>query len=216
MTELILIRHGQANTGATDEASYDRLSDLGRQQARHLGEYMRQSGAEYRVISGAMTRHIQTAEEMAVHNHPLPTDPRLNELDYFALSHSALATHGVAFPESQADFAYQMPQVLDIWRRNEMQDGIESYEAFRARIFAALTDAAKDGPAVLVSSGGVIATLVAIALHLETAAKTKMLLTIHNTSVHKFELRGDELFLTQFGATPHLDQPERAHMKTHI
>lgn len=216
MTELILIRHGQANTGATDEESYDRLSDLGRQQARLLGEYMRQTGGEHRVISGAMRRHVQTAEEMAVNAGPLPTDPRLNELDYFALSHSAKETHGVPFPESQAEFAFQMPQVLDIWRRNEMQDGIETYEAFRSRIFSALTDAAKDGPAVLVSSGGVIATLVAIALHLETDAKTKMLLTIHNTSVHKFELRDEELFLTQFGATPHLDLPERQAMKTHI
>ncbi len=216
MTELILIRHGQANTGATDEESYDRLSDLGRQQARFLGEYMRQTGTEYRVISGAMRRHIQTAEEMSIDDRPLPVDERLNEIDYFALSHSARDLHGVPMPESQADFALQMPQVLDIWRRNEMPDGLETYDSFRHRIFTALTDAANDGPAVLVSSGGVIATLVAIALHLETAEKTKMLLTIHNTSVHKFELRDNELFLTQFGATPHLDAPDRQTLKTHI
>lgn len=216
MTELILIRHGQANTGATDEHSYDRLSELGHLQARLLGEHMRQIGGDYRVVSGAMRRHIETAEGMAIDDRPLSTDPRLNELDYFALSHAALDNHGVPFPESQGDFAMQMPQVLDIWRRNEMPDGIETYALFRKRIMEGLTDAAKDGPAVLVSSGGVIATLVAISLHLETAAKTKMLLTIHNTSVHKFELRGDELFLTQFGATPHLDLPERQHMKTHI
>lgn len=216
MTELTLIRHGQANTGATDEASYDRLSDLGHQQAKLLGEHMRRLGQDYRVISGGMRRHIETAEGMALTTAPLETDPRLNELDYFALSHAARDYHGVPFPESQADFALQMPQVLDIWRRNEMGDGIETYESFRSRIFAALSDAASDGPAVLVSSGGVIATLTAIALHLETNTKTKMLLTIHNTSVHKFELRNGELFLTQFGATPHLDLPERHHMKTHI
>lgn len=216
MTELILIRHGQANSSATDEASYDRLSEIGHQQARLLGEHLRGIGSDYRVISGAMRRHVQTATEMALTPDPLPTDPRLNELDYFALSQSARDHHGVPFPESQADFAAQMPQVLDIWRRNEMDPEIETYEHFRSRILAALHDGARDGPAVLVSSGGVIATLVAIALHLETAAKAKMMLTIHNTSVHKFELRGDELFLTQFGATPHLDQPGRAHLKTHI
>ena len=39
MVELTIVRHGQANTGATDEKSYDKLSDLGRQQARWLGEH---------------------------------------------------------------------------------------------------------------------------------------------------------------------------------
>lgn len=216
MTELILIRHGQANTGATDEQSYDNLSDLGRQQARLLGEYLRQTGDEFRVISGTMNRHIQTSQEMALNDKKLSTDDRLNEIDYFGLSHAARDNHGVAMPESQADFALQMPQVLDLWRKNEMPDHIETYEVFRDRIFNALSDAAKGGAATLVSSGGVIATLVAIALHLETHTKTKMLLTIHNTSIHKFELRENELFLTQFGATPHLDQPERKSLKTHI
>ena len=35
-TEIILIRHGQANTGAKDEESYDQLSDTGHQQAVHF------------------------------------------------------------------------------------------------------------------------------------------------------------------------------------
>ena len=37
MGELTLIRHGQANSGATTEEDYDRLSDLGHTQARLLG-----------------------------------------------------------------------------------------------------------------------------------------------------------------------------------
>ncbi|HGG64496.1 MAG TPA: histidine phosphatase family protein, partial [Rhodobacteraceae bacterium] len=41
MVELTLIRHGQAQTGARDEASYDSLSDLGHQQAQWLGETLR-------------------------------------------------------------------------------------------------------------------------------------------------------------------------------
>lgn len=215
MTELILIRHGQANTGATDEASYDNLSDQGRQQARYLGDYLRATGGFDRVISGAMKRQIQTAEELNHDARPHTTDARLNELDYFGLSHWAEATHNVAFPNSADSFAAQIPQVLDVWRHQPVADDLESYDAFRTRIFAALQDAAKDGPAVLVTSTGVIATLTAIALHLETNAKSKMFLTVQNTSVHKFELREDELHLTQFGATPHLDLPERHKLKSH-
>jgi len=41
MSHITLIRHGQANTGARDEQSYDRLSALGHQQAAWLGEVTR-------------------------------------------------------------------------------------------------------------------------------------------------------------------------------
>ena len=41
MSHITLIRHGQANSQARDEASYDRLSDLGHQQAAWLGEWLR-------------------------------------------------------------------------------------------------------------------------------------------------------------------------------
>lgn len=215
MTELTLIRYGQANTGATDEASYDKLSDLGVTQAQLLGAYLRDTGGFERVISGAMRRQVETAQGLNLDARPHLTDPRLNELDYFGLSHAVHNSHGVAFPTGPAEFAAQIPQVLDIWRREETHEGLETYADFRARIFAALKEAAADGPAVMVSSTGVIATLVAIALHLETGPKSKMFLTIQNTSVHKFELRGDDLFLTQFGATPHLDLPERQSLKSH-
>ena len=44
MTEVILIRHGQANSGARSEADYDRLSPLGRQQAAWLADHLRETG----------------------------------------------------------------------------------------------------------------------------------------------------------------------------
>ena len=40
MGEIILVRHGQANSAANDEEGYDRLSDLGHQQAKWLGDAM--------------------------------------------------------------------------------------------------------------------------------------------------------------------------------
>lgn len=216
MTELTLIRHGQANSYATDEESYDNLSELGRKQAHCLGEYLQQTGGFDRVISGAMRRQIQTAEELNLDGKPHVRDARLNELDYFGLSHAVKASHGVQFPDSQEAFAAQIPQVLRVWRDDGVHEGLESFEAFRARIMAALRDAAADGPAVLVTSTGVISTLVAIALRLEIEAKSKMFLSVQNTSIHKFEWRRDELFLTQFGATPHLDMPVRQALKSHF
>ena len=53
MSHITLIRHGQANSQAKDEISYDQLSDLGRQQARWLGDHLRGTGDVFaRAYSG--------------------------------------------------------------------------------------------------------------------------------------------------------------------
>jgi hypothetical protein len=49
-----------------------------------------------------------------------------------------------------------------------------------------------------------------------TDAKAKMFLRIRNTSVHRCELIGSNVFLTRFGATPHLDLPERHSARTYL
>ena len=145
------------------------------------------------------------------------TDPGLNELDYFGLARSLEDSHGVPFPDSAEEFAAHVPQVLGVWRAGGISADVESYAAFRDRVTGALHDAARGGPgALLVTSTGVIATLTAIALGLDVSAKTKMFLAVAHTSIHKFELRDDGLYLTQYGATPHLDAPDRAHARTFV
>lgn len=217
MSEITLVRHGQANSGAQDEHSYDQLSDLGHQQAAWLGDYLQGVAPFDRIISGAMRRQIETAKGLNTANLPHDHDPRLNELDYFGLA-AALKDHrDIPIPTSAPEFAAHVPQVLDAWRNQEIHQEVETYDAFHDRIFAALHDAARRSErCLLVTSTGVIATLTAIALGLETAAKTKMFLCVAHTSIHKFELRGDDLYLTQFGATPHLDMPDRQHARTHV
>ena len=216
MVELTLIRHGQAQTGAKDEASYDSLSDLGHQQARWLGESLQECAPFDGVISGVMTRQIETVQSMALDCVPHSTDARLNELDYFGLAESLRLSHGVAIPRDIQSFALHVPQILNVWRNGEMDPNLETYDEFCSRIMGALHNAAgQDGRIVLVSSTGVIATLAAIALGLDMVKKTKLFLRVMNTSVHKFELVGDDLHLTQFGAIPHLENPEREHARTY-
>lgn len=216
MTELTLIRHGQAQTGARDEKSYDQLSALGHDQAGWLGDYFRQCQKFDHIMMGTLKRQIQTAKSLGLDEIPQKSDGRLNELDYFGLSRSLDSTHGVPFPEEPNSFASHVPQVLEVWRKGQVDSGLETYNAFRARILAVLQEAAsQEGRVLLVTSTGVIATLASLALGLDTTMKTKMFLCVAHTSVHKFELRGDELHLTQFGGTPHLDRPDRAHAKTH-
>ncbi|SFR14064.1 histidine phosphatase family protein [Poseidonocella sedimentorum] len=217
MKEITLVRHGQANSEAKDEESYDWLSDLGHQQAEWLGEYLRGHPGFDRIVSGTMRRQIQTAKGLNVSALPHDHDARLNELDYFGLSTALRDDHGVPFPETHESFAAHVPQVIDVWRAGRLRPVVESYEHFRSRIFAAASDAAEQSERpLLVTSTGVIATLTAMALGLDTTAKSKIFLSISHTSLHRFALRGGELHLMQFGATPHLDTPQRLASRTFI
>lgn len=60
MGAVYLIRHGQASFG---QADYDQLSELGREQARVLGEALRARLPQVdAVVTGTLARHRQTAE----------------------------------------------------------------------------------------------------------------------------------------------------------
>jgi broad specificity phosphatase PhoE len=61
LSDVYLVRHGQAGT----RDAYDSLSDLGREQARLLGEYFAREGLRFgSAVSGTMERHRQTAAEV--------------------------------------------------------------------------------------------------------------------------------------------------------
>ena len=104
MSHITLIRHGQANSAATDEASYDRLSPLGHQQAAWLGDHLRESQTHHtRLYTGTLRRHIETADGMATGLKPI-RDARLNELEYFTLATLMQQQLGVPLPTGQGEF----------------------------------------------------------------------------------------------------------------
>jgi hypothetical protein len=45
--------------------------------------------------------------------------------------------------------------------------------------------------------------------------KARMFLRVLNTSVDRFAIDAEGLHLTRFGATPHLDRPDRHGARTH-
>ena len=78
MSNVYFIRHGQAGT----RGAYDSLSDLGRRQARLLGEHLVAQGVEFAAAyAGGLLRQQQTAAEVA----------------------AAYADTGLAFPELAVD-----------------------------------------------------------------------------------------------------------------
>jgi broad specificity phosphatase PhoE len=217
MSTITLIRHGQANSTATDEASYDRLSVLGHEQASWLGAHLRDTGAHHtRLYTGTLRRHIETADGMAMGLTPV-RDARLNELEYFTLGALMAQQHGVPFPVEQAGFIAHLPLVFEHWKADKIDGAPETYAHFQGRIRAALADiAAGDGPALVVTSGGLIANVIAQQMDLGIAATARTAIAIFHTSLHQFHPIGGHLTPVLFNATPHLDVPSRSLSKTNI
>ncbi|HUI76683.1 MAG TPA: histidine phosphatase family protein [Bryobacteraceae bacterium] len=91
MSRVYLVRHGQAGT----RQAYDSLSDLGRRQARLLGEYFISEGMQFAAaFSGTLTRQEQTAAEVK----------------------AAYQDAGAAFPEIVPDCGWNEFDLTDVYR----------------------------------------------------------------------------------------------------
>jgi len=213
MGEIYLVRHGQANSAATDEESYDRLSDLGAEQAAWLGDYLRSFDEPFdRVLSGTLRRHQATAAAMQF--QPDDLDARLNELDYFNLSKALEDAHGVPQPDANG-FPAHVPLVMDAWHKAEIK-GQETFAEFESRVASVLQEAQQPGRRILcVTSGGVIGMVLRHLLALDPKRMAHILLPIFNTSVTRVAVRPEGAILAGFNGTPHLDPPDRQYARTH-
>lgn len=219
MSTIMLIRHGQANTTAQDETSYDKLSELGAQQATWLGDHIRATGEHFeRVYCGTLTRHIETAQAMKAEAHgEIVQDQRLNEMEFFTLANLLKDQQGIALPDSREGFVAYMPMLLGKWQAGEIADTPESFQDFETRVDAVINDInAGHGPAIVVTSGGLIGMVMRHVMGLGIPAFARACIAIQNTSVHRLHRVGDALALTQFNAVPHLDHPDRQYAQTHL
>lgn len=219
MAHMTLVRHGQANTGAQDEESYDKLSDLGHQQARWLGEHLAASGEHFtRVYTGTMRRHVETAASMeAMRYGEVVQDARLNEFPYFSLEKAMQEQHNEPAAQSREEFARHLPKTLDYWAKGKLEDVDESFESFAGRVGDVIADLAEGrGQALVVTSGGFISTVMQQTLSLETDGWARMCLAILNSSTHRFQTLLDRPILTQFNGIPHLEARDRQFARTHI
>ncbi len=216
MTHITLIRHGQANTEARDEVSYDRLSELGHQQAAWLGRYLDACGSHHpRVYCGTLTRHIETAAGMGCAE--VIQDARLNEMEYFTMAQAMEVQQGLAVPQEREGFIAHLPKVFKAWSAGEIKNPPESWENFENRTQSVLTEiAAGDGPALVVTSGGFISMAMRQAMGLDTDGMARMALAIMNTSMHRLFPIGGHLSPVLFNSVPHLDTADRQYAQTHL
>ncbi|MEH6673939.1 MULTISPECIES: histidine phosphatase family protein [unclassified Sulfitobacter] len=217
MSHITLIRHGQANSQAKDEISYDKLSPLGHEQAAWLGDHLRQSETHHtRLYTGTLRRHKETAEGMNTGLEPV-RDARLNELEYFTLATMMEQQHGIPFPTEQGGFTKHLPLVFETWKSDQLENPPESYANFESRIKSVLQEISDgDGPALVVTSGGLISMVMAQAMGLGIPAMSRIALAIMHTSMHRLFPIGGHWSPVLFNAVPHLDTPARRVAQTHI
>lgn len=218
MSRLILLRHAQASFGAE---RYDALSATGLRQAAHLGEYLAASGARFdRVWIGPRDRHRLTAQfalEPTGCDLPMQQDPALDE---FAEGQQILAAaerrqnvplrgeHALRGKVAARHYALE----IDAWAAGRAQiDAVPSPDAFRATVAGWLARVTADdapGRTVLaVTSGGVIAAVLAQVLGLRNESLATFMGVIHNASLTELAFSaGRAPALVSFNAATYLPE----------
>lgn len=218
MALLFLVRHGQASFGSAD---YDRLSDLGRQQARWLGEYFRARGLRFRrVVAGSLKRQRDTATEllgaMGASNEVLE-HPGLDEYRGEALYHAMTGGRDPLEHQNSdyRDYWRTLKGAMLAWTRDELKEVPETWGQFGARTRAALdmacADLARDDVVLAVSSGGAISRAVGAIIGVPGETAIEFNLQFRNSGFAELIVAdgGRSLRLVSFNSIPHLDTPER-------
>ncbi|MDB5885177.1 MAG: Phosphoglycerate mutase [Polaromonas sp.] len=221
MGTLYLVRHGQASFGADN---YDLLSPLGHRQSLRLGEYFKQKGLVFEAaLSGTLTRQVQTlagiCEGMGAQVQTTQW-PGLNEYDSAAVIQALYSgpLEKADTPESYRHYFRLLKDGLAQWMAGVVSPrGMPSYNDFVAGVADALEHvrAHHEGPVLLVSSGGPIATAVGQVLGTSAETTIELNLNIRNASVTEFSFNPRRHKLVTYNTLPHLDAPEYASWITY-
>jgi broad specificity phosphatase PhoE len=216
------VRHGQASFGADD---YDQLSPLGQRQSLQLGRYWAERGVRFdAVITGTLRRHAQTWAGIAEglgHNTEALSWPGLNEYDSHAVIHT-VHPHPLQKPDTPELYRHHFRLLRDglaQWMAGTVSPpGMPSYPDFVRGITSALDHVRTQHPggtALIVSSGGPIATAVGHVLGLSPERTIELNMRIRNSAVTQFEFNPKRHTLLTYNTLPHLDHPDHADWVTY-
>ncbi len=207
MRELWLIRHAQASFGAAD---YDKLSDLGHDQSRALGQALARLGmVPDAVFIGAQRRHRETWDGInAALNLGEPgVLPGFNEFDFKGLLNARFGANRPSdlHTDRKTHFRALRETVLD-WQAGRIADPPEAFDAFAARVRHARAQAVAGGERVMVvTSGGAIGFSVAELMGAPADAMIRLQLQIKNCAVTRIVATSGGEHLSTFNETPHID-----------
>jgi broad specificity phosphatase PhoE len=218
MSEVYLVRHGQASFGASD---YDQLSELGYQQSIWLGEYFKENNIQFNhVVQGRLKRHRQTTEGILQgldHQDTSEVLDGLNEFDFESLSRSYLRLDPSAQPAANAprsEFYRLLKKAMYAWMNDELpHDEIsETWSMFEQRVKDVqrhLLEQPKGSNTLVVSSGGAISMFIATAMKMPHEQVINLNMQTKNAGFSRFFVGQDSFQLNSFNNAPHLETPQR-------
>lgn len=230
MTEIVLVRHGQASFG---KSNYDVLSELGHRQSSVLGAHWKQTGFNAdRFYSGSMARQKDTGMR-ALGDAGLKADihenTAFNEYDFENIlpgylplvtrEHPQLIQSGAAVFKDKRQFQALFEIIIGYWLSGRPTEGrpVESWAAFSTRVRTGLqTIASPEFKRVAVfTSGGVISVALRDALKVSDEMAMRMNWRIANASVHHFKMGKSGLSLLGFNNITHLELGRDPALITH-
>ncbi|MEM9990496.1 MAG: histidine phosphatase family protein [Bacteroidota bacterium] len=231
MGKLIIIRHAQASFG---KANYDQLSNLGREQAKVLGQYIAECPLQLnKVYRGDLQRHQETEaiiKQASGGNWSVEILPELNEhqgpkvvgwvVDRVLQGEQATELKGMQallkplagqHPNQQylAAFEYGTLQ----WAKgtyNTTPIGTEDWQTFHQRVrnaYAHILAASQTDETIgIVTSCGPIGVAVGEALKLNVAQIMQLTWVLQNTAISEFSFSEHTLTLHSFNSVAHLKE----------
>lgn len=227
MTNVYLIRHGQASAGTSN---YDRLSKTGIEQARLLGNFWKQSGFKVdAAFSGSLQRQQHTAELALAgieHTRPVDTLEALNEYDHHTIDR--LYGEGVVSDGGHDLQFNQYVEIMARWRDAQATDEVQSWETFSIQGWNAIQAAVnahaeneKKRPnthknLAFFTSGGVIATILQQLLTRDFKSTLQAIWHTRNASVTNLLFNSDGVSLVDYNTVPHLQIQHDKNLITQI
>lgn len=233
MSELILIRHGQASFFSDD---YDRLSATGELQAKCLGEYWLTRGVRFdEIYSGPLLRQIRTAEivgetyQRAGQPWPaLQILPELAEYDGDGIVRELLPLLAEQNPEIQKliaanraaveqqdkykTFHRMLSAAAEAWLAGKVSSPrVESWRSFHQRVsrgWQTITHGSTGGRRVAAfTSGGPVSIAVQLAMQAPEALALALNWRLRNCSLTEIIFSRGRFTLDHFNGIPHLADP---------
>ena len=234
MSHVYLIRHGQAGT----RHHYDTLSELGRRQARLLGEYFAgQQLAFHAAFSGGLKRQNQTAAEVvAAYNEAglnfpeIQTHEAWREMDLDHIYGAMAPRLCDADPEFKIEYEAMREQarasetneihrrwtpcdkkVFEAWLLAKYPYDGESWTAFQQRV-ATAPFPEEDVNIAVFTSATPTAIWAGRALDIHDTRALRIAGVLHNASITMLRAHGGQIQLLSMNEVPHLTRPEwRTH-----
>ncbi|RPH51506.1 MAG: histidine phosphatase family protein [Desulfobacteraceae bacterium] len=226
MSELIMIRHGQASFGEKD---YDRLSPAGINQAKLLARHLLNTKQAFdAVYCGTMERQKNTAKELieCFSNARIPVpDPVISadfdEYDSFSVWNSLVKPMLKEKPDlseaiktahtDKKSFQKVFEAVMFRWVAGEYDlKGVPSWEDFKKRVkngISKIMETHGSGRKIIVfTSGGPVSAAVQHALGLSDLKTIELSWQVLNSSVTRFKYSSKGIILSGFNDISHIEK----------